>query len=58
MISDALPPPNEKTIQLVREKLGLNEKKVKEAVQHLKDWLKRQPYLPNHYGTKHLKTYK
>ena len=51
MMPEALPPPTPETIQLVRSKLGINEDKIKEALQHLKDWLELQPHLPKDYGT-------
>ncbi|PSN57107.1 hypothetical protein C0J52_01295 [Blattella germanica] len=49
MSSSALPPPSNQILEYVRESAGVSEKRVKEAVKILKDWLKLQPHLPHDY---------
>ena len=39
--------PTEEIKQKVRKELGLNEKRIKEAVQGIRKWLELQPHLPN-----------
>jgi hypothetical protein len=34
----------------IREKAGIDEKRIKEVVQILKEWLETQPHLPQDYG--------
>jgi len=35
----------------VRGEFGLNEQRVRDAVEHLKDWIQLQPHLPQEIGT-------
>jgi hypothetical protein len=35
----------------VRSEFGLNEQRVREAVELLKDWIQLQPHLPKEIGT-------
>jgi nucleoid DNA-binding protein len=37
-------------IDAVRAKAGLDEKKIRRAVDAIKDWLQQQPHLPHQYG--------
>ncbi|PSN57132.1 hypothetical protein C0J52_01287 [Blattella germanica] len=39
--------PSEETVELVRKEFKLNDRKIKEALDHLKQWLEMQPHLPN-----------
>jgi hypothetical protein len=43
-------------IDAVRKKAGLDEKKIRRAVDVIKDWLQQQPHLPHQYG-KHTSSY-
>jgi hypothetical protein len=38
------------TIAAVRAKAGLDEKKIRRAVDAIKDWLQQQPHLPHQHG--------
>jgi hypothetical protein len=44
-------PPSEELVEKVRGEFGLNEQRVREAVQHVKDWIQLQPHLPKEIGT-------
>ena len=37
--------PSGEVLERVRGGFGLNEQRVREAVEHLKDWIKLQPHL-------------
>jgi hypothetical protein len=39
-------PPSNDVIEKVRGEFGLNEQRVRDAVEHLKDWIQLQPHLP------------
>jgi hypothetical protein len=43
---------NKETIHQIRAKIGLDEKKIRRAVEAIKDWLQQQPHLPHQYGKK------
>jgi len=43
-------PPSKEVLEKVRGEFGLNERRVREAVEHLKDWIKLQPHLPKEIG--------
>jgi len=43
-------PPSKEVLEKVRGDFGLNERRVREAVEHLKDWIKLQPHLPKEIG--------
>jgi hypothetical protein len=38
--------PSEMVLERVRGEIGLNELRMRETVEHLKDWLQLQPHLP------------
>ena len=42
---------SEEVLERVRGEFGLNERRVREAVDHLKDWIQLQPHLPKEIGT-------
>jgi hypothetical protein len=44
-------PPSKEVLEKVRGEFGLNERRVREAVEHLKDWILLQPHLPKEIGT-------
>jgi hypothetical protein len=44
-------PPSKELLEKVRSEFGLNERRVREAVEHLKDWIQLQPHLPKEIGT-------
>ena len=43
-------PPTEEVVEKVRGEIGLNERRVREAVEHLKEWIRLQPHLPKEIG--------
>lgn len=45
----ALPPPSNDVVEYVRAATGVNENRIKEAVNILKNWVKLQPHLPHDY---------
>jgi len=54
-VTDTMPlrvmePPSKEVLEKVRGEFGLNERRVREAVEHLKDWIKLQPQLPKEIG--------
>jgi len=51
MPTDAIRPPSKEILEKVRSEFGLNEQRVRDAVEHLKDWIGRQPHLPKEIGT-------
>jgi len=50
MSQEVIEPPNEEVLEKVRREFGLNERRVREAVEHLKDWIQLQPHLPKEIG--------
>jgi hypothetical protein len=50
MQTELMRPPSKETVERVRGEFGLNEGRVREAVEHLKDWLQLQPHLPKEIG--------
>jgi hypothetical protein len=44
-------PPTKDVLEKVRSEFGLNERRVREAVELLKDWIQLQPHLPKEIGT-------
>ena len=51
MAEEALPPVSKEVIEQVRKSLGLDERRIKEAVEGIKEWLRLQPHLPMEEGT-------
>jgi hypothetical protein len=51
MSMDVIRPPSKEVLETVRGEFGLNEQRVREAVEHLKDWIQLQPHLPKEIGT-------
>jgi len=43
--------PSEEVLERVRGEFGLNELRVREIVEHLKEWIKLQPHQPKETGT-------
>jgi len=43
-------PPSKEVLDKVRGEFGLNVQRVRDAVEHLKDWLRLQPHLPKEIG--------
>jgi len=43
--------PSKEVLEKVRGEFGLNEQRVRDAVEHLKDWIQLQPHLPKEIGT-------
>ncbi|GFG39221.1 hypothetical protein Cfor_00122, partial [Coptotermes formosanus] len=43
---EVIEPPSEEVLEKVRSEFGLNERRVREAVEQLKEWLVLQPHLP------------
>jgi hypothetical protein len=48
---EVIEPPSEEVLEKVRSEFGLNERRVREAVEQLKEWLVLQPHLPKEMGT-------
>jgi hypothetical protein len=44
-------PPSKELLEKLWSELGLNEQRVREAVELLKDWIQLQPHLPKEIGT-------
>ena len=42
--------PTKEVLEKVRGEFGLNEQRVRDAVEHLKDWIQEQPHLPKEIG--------
>ena len=51
MSLQAIEPPSKVLLEKVRSEFGLNEERVKEAIELLKDWIQLQPHLPKEIGT-------
>jgi hypothetical protein len=43
-------PPSKEVLEKVRGEFGLNEQRVRDAVENLKDWIQLQPHLPKEVG--------
>ena len=50
MLQLVIEPPTEEVLEKVRGEFGLNERRVREAVEHLKEWIRLQPHLPKEIG--------
>jgi hypothetical protein len=51
MPTDVIRPPSKEVLEKVRGEFGLNEQRMREAVEHLKNWIQLQPHLPKEIGT-------
>jgi hypothetical protein len=51
MSLEVIKPPSKELLEKVWSEFGLNERRVRETVEHLKDWIKLQPHLPKEIGT-------
>ena len=51
MSLEVIEAPSKEVLEKVRGDVGLNEQRVREAVEHLKDWIQLQPHLPKEIGT-------
>ena len=51
MSLQVMEPPTKEVVEKVRGEFGLNEQRVREAIEHLKDWTQLQPHLPKEIGT-------
>ena len=51
MSLELIEPPSKELLEKVRGEFGLNEQRVRNAVEHLKDWIQLQPHLPQEIGT-------
>jgi hypothetical protein len=47
---EVIEPPSEEVLEKVRCEFGLNERRVSEAVELLKNWIELQPHLPKEMG--------
>ena len=50
MLLQVMEPPTKEVVEKVRGEFGLNEQRVREAIEHLKDWTQLQPHLPKEIG--------
>ena len=50
MSLEATESPSKEIQEKVRSEFGLNEQRVREAIEHLKDWIQLQPHLPKEMG--------
>jgi hypothetical protein len=50
MPSDVIQPPSEEVLEKIRSEFGLNVRRVREATEHLKNWIELQPHLPKEVG--------
>ena len=51
MSLQVMEPPTKEVLEKMRGEFGLNEQRVRDAVEHLKDWIQLQPHLPKEIGT-------
>ena len=51
MSLQVMEPPSKEVVEKIRSEFGLNEQRVRDAVEHLKDWIELQPHLPKEIGT-------
>jgi len=56
MSLQVIEPPSKEVLEKVRSEFGLNEQRVRDAVELLKDWIRLQPHLPKEIGTYGLDT--
>jgi hypothetical protein len=50
MVLQVMEPPTKEVMEKVRSEFGLNEQRVREAIEHLKHWIQLQPHLPKEIG--------
>jgi hypothetical protein len=50
MSLEVIKPPSKELLEKVRSEFGLNEQRVREAIEHLKNWIELQPHLPKEIG--------
>ena len=50
MAEEALPPVSQEVIAEVRKSLNLDERRIKEALEGIKEWMSLQPHLPEDDG--------
>jgi hypothetical protein len=50
MSQELIESPTEEVLEKVWGEFGLNERRVREAVEHLKEWIQLQPHLPKEIG--------
>jgi hypothetical protein len=50
MSLELIAPPSKELLENVRSEFGLNELRVKQAIDHIRDWLQLQPHLPKEIG--------
>ena len=50
MAEEALPPVSQEVIEEVRKSLNLDERRIKEALVGIKEWMSMQPHLPEDDG--------
>jgi hypothetical protein len=51
MSLEVIEPPSKEALEKVTSEFGLNERRVREAVEQLKNWIELQPHLPKETGT-------
>jgi hypothetical protein len=51
MSLEVMEPPGKEVLDEIRILFGLKERRVREAVEHLKDCMQLQPHLPKEIGT-------
>ena len=56
MSLEVMEPPTKEVLEKIRGEFGLNEQRVREAIEHLKDWIQLQPHLPKEIATFHKDT--
>jgi len=50
MSQEVIKPPSKEVLETVRMEFNLNEMRIGEAVNQLKDWIQFQPHLPKDIG--------
>jgi hypothetical protein len=51
MSLQVIEPPSKEVLEKGRGEFDLSEQRVRDAVEHLKDWIELQPHLPKEIGT-------
>jgi uncharacterized protein (DUF2126 family) len=51
MSLEMIEPPSKEVLEKVRSEFGLNDQRVRDAVEQLKQWIYLQPHLPKEIGT-------